>query len=209
MMTEKIFEQGYTTETYLKNLRNYRAFVRRLTDTARASDGHVEKLERLRAMHPQPLRATMMSEDWCGDSACNLPVLADFFHRAGIELRILRGSEHPKVRQAYEREGADHIPVVSLWDGSWNELLRWIEAPQAVAEKKDAWKSEHPEFGELYSKQKTDRSAAKEFAALYRRFLEAMADWYRSGLWEETTREIIELLEQRTGTQAGAGADSP
>lgn len=199
-MDTHIFNAGYEPESYVANLRNYRTFVKRLMGEASAEPDHVEALRGALASLGGPVRATMMTEDWCGDSACNAPVLADFFSRAGVEFRVLRGSEHTELKEGYEREGATHIPVVSLWDGSWSELVRWIEAPAVVEEKKTAWKAEHPEFTELYEKQKTDKEAAKKFGALYRQFIETMAEWYKAGDWNETTREILEQLHggQRT-----------
>ena len=47
---------------------------------------------------------------------------------------------------------------------------------------------------ELYAKRESDRDAAKQFASLYREFMEEMAKWYRDGMWEETQREVVDLL---------------
>lgn len=197
-MDHNEFQQGYDVDTYVRNLRNYRSFVRGLMDEADADAGHAKALADRAAQHPQPVRATVMTEDWCGDSATNLPVLASLFQKAGIELRIFRGSEHESLKEMYESEGDDHIPVISLWDGDGNEIARWIEAPAKVDERKDAWKAERPEFMELYERQKTDKEAAKEFSALYRKLLETMAGWYRDeGLWKETTREVAEAVRSR------------
>lgn len=190
-MDDALFSAGYDVPTYLANLRNYRSFVRALVDEARVEPEHVKALAAATRDRPQPVRATMMTEDWCGDSACNLPILAPLFEQAGIPFRVIRGSEQPALKEGYEGEGVDHIPVVSLWDGDGAELARWVEAPVAVSSKKDQWKAERPHFMELYRKQKEDKEAAKQFAALYRELLDAMAEWYRSGMWNETTREIV------------------
>ena len=195
MMTAERFSRGYDPENYVSNLRNYRSFVKGLMPEAEAANAHVERLQKAIANLTGPVRATMMTEDWCGDSACNTPVLTDLFSRAGIEFRVFRGSEETDLKEKYESEGADHIPVVSLWDGNAEELLRWIEAPEAVQKKKDRWKAERPEFMELYKKQKSDAAAAKQFASLYKEFLETMATWYKEGDWAETTREIVEAAE--------------
>ncbi|NBF40488.1 MAG: hypothetical protein GVY14_08730 [Spirochaetes bacterium] len=195
-MDTQTFERGYDTETYVANLRNYRTFVKRLMGEASANHDHVAALKDAAEGLDAPVRATMMTEDWCGDSACNTPVLADLFSRTGIEFRVFRGSEQTDLKQRYESEGATHIPVVSIWDGTGAELARWIEAPASVAEKKNAWKAEHPEFTELYERQKTDKDAAKRFASLYREFLEEMASWYKAGDWDDTTGEIVGQLRQ-------------
>lgn len=189
------FEQGYDVETYVRSIRNYRSLVRGLMEKADANDVHAQTLKERAAGYEQPVRATIMTEDWCGDAALNTPVLASLFEKAGIELRIFRGSEHEDLKNKYESEGDDHIPVISLWDGSGSEIGRWIEAPAAVEQKKDEWKAARPEFMELYEQQKTDKDAAKRFATLYREFLDEMAAWYEDGMWDETTREVTDLLK--------------
>ncbi|MFW5686477.1 MAG: thioredoxin family protein [Spirochaetota bacterium] len=193
-MDENLFEKGYDIDSYVRNLRNYRSLVRGLMDEADASDEHATRLKELASGHPQPVHATVTTEDWCGDSALNLPILSSLFGKAGIELRVFRGSETSELKDKYESEGDDHIPVLSLWDGEGAELGRWIEAPKAVHTMKNTWKAERPEFMELYAKQKDDKEAARKFASLYRLFLDEMAGWYRSGMWLETTREVVALL---------------
>jgi len=196
-MDWKRFEEGYDVDTYVNGLRNYRSFVRSLMKEAEASGDHVSKVKKAAAEHTSPLFATMMTEDWCGDSACNLPVLSSLFEKADVPFRVFRGSEQPDLEKKYQDDGSDHIPVVSVWDGAGNELVRWVEAPAEMSRRKDEWKSEHPEFMELYRKKDEDKSAAKEFASLYRTFIETMAAWYKEGVWEETTGEVVHKLDGR------------
>jgi hypothetical protein len=191
-MTEDYFQRGIEIPEYLKHLRNYPSLVKRLMEEARADQGHIDMLKKTTGSWKQPVRATAQTEDWCGDWACNMPVLASLFEGAGIPFRVFRGSENPEIKERYEREGEEHIPVVSLWDGTGNEIVRWIEAPEKVSEMKRRWKEENPQMMELYDRKDGDKEAAKEFARLYRRFLEEMAGWYREGMWSETTREIVE-----------------
>jgi hypothetical protein len=193
-MDAERFEAGYDPGTYVHGLRNYRSFVRDLMDTARADISHVQSLVAATEHAPRPVRATILTEDWCGDSAVNTPILASLFHDAGIPLRIFRGSEAPDLKQLYAEDGITHIPVVSLWDGEGRELTRWVEAPRAVQIRKDEWKQAHPEFVRLQGTWENDREAARRFAVLYREFLQEMARWYREGMWSETTREIVESL---------------
>lgn len=191
-MTDEYFARGLEVPDYLQQLRNYPSLVKKLMKEAQADEDHVETLKKAAAGYPAPLRATAQTEDWCGDWACNLPILNSLFQRAEIPFRVFRGSENPELKDYYERDGEEHIPAVSLWDGEGKEVLRWIEAPAKVGEMKESWKAEHPELMELYGRKESDKEAAKEFARLYRTFLEEMAGWYREGMWRETTREIAE-----------------
>jgi hypothetical protein len=199
VMDAERFERGYDAGTYVANLRNYRSFVKQLMGEAQADSGHVGELSSALKRWEKPVRATMMTEDWCGDSACNVPILADLFEKAGIPFRVFRGSEETGLKNMYESEGDTHIPAVSLWDGSGAEIARWIEAPKAVAYKKEQWKADHPEFNELYKKQNEDKESAKQFASIYRRFLEDMAGWYKGGMWAETTGEIVAKVKEAAG----------
>ncbi len=183
--------------TYVQNVRNYRSLMKRLYETATPNADHVERLANA-AEQTNAAYASVQTEDWCGDAACVIPVLAPFFAAADIELVIARGSDIPEFKDYYEKDGDDHIPAVSIWSTDGTELVRWIEAPEAVGKKKDAWKAEHPDFEPLYEKQKQgDAEAAKKFGALYREFLEEMAGWYEAGMWDETTRELVEALEKK------------
>jgi hypothetical protein len=203
-MDHQTFSAGYDPETYVRNLRNYRSFVRSLFDEGDADDDHAATLKVLARGYVVPVRATVMAEDWCGDAVLNAPILASLFRKAAIEVRFFRGSEHDDLKRFYEADGTDHTPVLSLWDANWKELGRWIEAPKAIEPLKSAWKSERPQFMELYSRKATDKDAERQFARLYREFLEEMATWYRESLWDETTREVVDLLR----APAGVGLDA-
>jgi len=193
-MNTRIFDSGQDPATYVASLRNYRSFVRSIMGEPEIETGHVEALAASVKTAQQPVRATLMTEDWCGDSACNLPALASLFDAARVELRIVRGSEEPDLHAFYRDQGVDHIPVLSVWDGLFNELGRWIEAPAGVAAKKDAWKAARPEFMDVFRRKNEDKDAAKQWAVLYREFMNAMLEWYRDGMWNETAREIVAAL---------------
>ncbi len=197
-LSEEYFEKGMDPESYAADLRNYRSVVKKLLKNAKggAKEEQVQLLKNKAASHAQPVRATVNTEDWCGDSACNIPILADLFGRADIPLRIFRGSEHHSLMNRYKRDGDTHIPVVSIWDGEGREIARWIEAPKKVDEMKATWKSENPRMMELYEKKEDDKEAAKEFARIYRDFLLTMAGWYEEGMWDETTAEILAAIDK-------------
>ncbi|AHC15501.1 thioredoxin family protein [Salinispira pacifica] len=195
-LSDEYFNKGMTMDEYVSGARNYRSFVRQLMEKAEVKDNQVQRLQELKKNLGE-LRVTVNTEDWCGDWACNAPILGKLFSEAGVEMRIFRGSEFPLLKERYERDGDDHIPAVSIWNRNGDEMIRWIEAPAAVAEKKDRWKKEHPEFTRTYALQKEDPKAKKEFAVMYRNFLDMMGEWYSSGMWDETVREILEKLEKQ------------
>ena len=194
-MTQDYFDSGSEIETYLKDVRSYRSLVRSLTKEARVDAAAAAELQKALADHPGPVIATVHTEPWCGDSACNLPILRPLFAAAGIPFRVFDEANHPELKEYYRADGEGHIPVLSLWDGQGHEIGRWVEAPAAVQPLKQQWKAEHPRLMELYPLKADDPEAEKEFARLYRSFLEDMAIWYREGMWEETVKEIVALAE--------------
>ena len=193
-MNDSIFQQGYEVPAYLGGLRNYRSLVRQLHERAVSDEEHAAQLKAAASRHRQPLRATVMTEDWCGDAAANLPILARLFEAAGVESRVLRGSETPELERYYHDAGVTHIPVVSVWDAEWREIARWVEAPSVVDQKKIAWKQARPDFTRLEARRRQDKQAAKQFGRLYREFLDEMVGWYEAGDWNETTRELVDAL---------------
>ena len=194
-MIQLNFEKGTDAAGYLADLKSYRSVVRSLVTAAKADPLHVSALSKAAASYAQPVRASAMTEDWCGDSACVLPILTELFSGADIPFTVFHGSEYTELESHYHGLGVDHIPVISFWDGTGAEIGRWIECPAAVEERKDRWKADRPEFMELYAKRNTDKDAARKFASLYREFVETMAEWYKGGMWTETTREVVDILK--------------
>lgn len=194
IIQENFFTTGMTAEEYRKTARNYRSFVGSMFDQASVDEDLLTRLKALKSKAGQ-LYATVNTEDWCGDWACNASLFHVLFSSADIPLRIFRGSEHPDFKDVYERDGDDHIPALSVWDADGNELLRWIEAPELVAKKKSLWKADHPEFEQTFETRESDPEAAKRWPTMYRDFLEMMGDWYKNGMWNESAREIVEGIE--------------
>ena len=178
----------------MKELRNYRKLVNDLYAEVVPPEQwnrlFADALSTYREQHGASPLMTVMTEDWCGDSACNLPLFTRMADSAGIEFRIFRSSDFPALKEYYTNRDVTHIPVLSFWDPSGDEFFRWVERPAACAAPADTWKTAHPEFHKL--RKASDRESKREFARLYREFLEARAGWYRDGLWDESAREVAE-----------------
>jgi hypothetical protein len=77
-----------------------------------------------------PLRLLVLTEDWCGDAANTVPVLAKWAdHAATIELRLLRRDEHPELMDRYLTNNSRSIPIVIVLDAENNELGSWGPRP--------------------------------------------------------------------------------
>lgn len=72
----------------------------------------------------------VLAEDWCGDAANTVPVLAKWAEQTpGFELRILRRDEHPDVMDRYLTSGSRSIPIVIVLDEKSRELAHWGPRP--------------------------------------------------------------------------------
>ncbi len=76
----------------------------------------------------------MLTEDWCGDSAQNLPYIAMMSDENPlITLRILERDENPEVMDNYLTNGSRSIPKLVVFDESGNELFQWGPRPEEAA----------------------------------------------------------------------------
>lgn len=116
----------------------------------------------------------VITEDWCGDSAQNLPyfsIIAN--HNSNIKLRIIGRDENPEVMDQYLTNGSRSIPKLVAFDEKGNELFQWGPRPRAAKELVDQLKSEG------YSKEQ---------------FNEKLHLWYGRDRGKSLESEIIELV---------------
>src|SRR4051794_21200643 len=101
----------------------------------------------------QPVKALVLSEDWCGDCTDNLPVIDKIARTSGkLEMRIVSRDEHLDIMDRFLKNGQFRsIPTVILLDASGNALGHFNERPDSVtklrASKQQEIHKAHPEFG--------------------------------------------------------------
>lgn len=96
----------------------------------------------------QPQVWVVITEDWCGDSAQTLPVVAAIAAlNPQISLRILDRDTYPEAIDGYLTNGARSIPIVvaTQFDevGNSEELWVWGPRPDAAKPLVTTWKNEH------------------------------------------------------------------
>ena len=89
-------------------------------------------LEQFRASRLRKL--LVLAEDWCGDAANSVPVLAALAERSCIELRILPRDRFPEAMAAYLTNGTRSIPIAIGLDAELHELGHWGPRPAALQE---------------------------------------------------------------------------
>jgi hypothetical protein len=74
----------------------------------------------------------VITEDWCGDSAQNLPYIYEISKLSeNIKLRIIKRDENLDIMEFYLTNGkARSIPKLVVFDESGNELFQWGPRPE-------------------------------------------------------------------------------
>lgn len=201
-LTREEFERGLAWGEYLDQMGRHQELVRGLYEDARLSSGHRRDFEEAIALQGGRIYLSALTEEWCGDSAANLPIIARLeAELPAVSFRVLVRHDHPTIRQAYEAEGIDRIPIVSLFDASFREIGRWIERPKVANAKVEAWIAGHPELEALMaSESPADKQRRSE---LFDELLLEMADWYRERMWSDTLGELKQQLRS-AGTRAAS-----
>ncbi len=77
----------------------------------------------------------VITENWCGDSAQNLPFIAEIGKlSAKISLRIVLRDSNPDIIDLYLTNGTRSIPKLVAFDESGNELFQWGPRPKPAQE---------------------------------------------------------------------------
>ena len=124
MVTRERFTQGLTLAQYLAQMRMNRERFVQFMERAEV-DGVV--------LTPpgRPLKVLVITEDWCGDSLYQFPVLARLAEgNPDVELRVFLRDQNPDVMDQFLKRGRYRtIPVFAFFDEQMNELARFIERP--------------------------------------------------------------------------------
>ena len=121
-----------------------------------------------------PLRLLVIAEDWCGDAANTVPVLARLVDATpGAELRVLARDRYPEVMAQYLTNGSKSIPIVIALDRDSKEAGRWGPRPaelQAWVMENSALPKTHryPRIRHWYAMDKGEATLRETLAAIRR-----------------------------------------
>lgn len=146
MLAAERWNDALSVEEYLEQMReNRERFMENIDRT--------EITDRDRAIFgKEPLRVLVLTEDWCGDSAQFVPVVARLARELPqVELRILLRDQHWDLAAQYPRkDGYLAIPVFILFDQDMREIGTLIERPERVtqemADETRRFQQAHPEL---------------------------------------------------------------
>lgn len=113
------------------------------------SDELLSEIEKI----DKPQLWMVITENWCGDSAQNLPYLAKMASASeNVDFRIILRDENPDIMDLYLTNGTKSIPVLVALDEEGNELFKWGPRPVEAQKLIVRWKAEGIVKPELYEK---------------------------------------------------------
>ncbi len=192
-LTEARYQAGLTWPAYLAQMNTNRARMTQLVHEVDIPPRDLHLFKRLVGQRGGKVRIAVLTEDWCGDSLLNLPVIVQLAAEVpGMDLRIFIRSANPDLARAYAAVGITNIPVVSFYDARWQEIGHWVERPAEAHRRVTAWREAHPEMEALRRSQAPEDRARLQ--ALRDELRAEMERWYRGGLWQATLDELKALL---------------
>jgi hypothetical protein len=122
------FEAAPDFEAYLERVDKNQDLWRNLHKRATLDDGLRADLQKL-----PPLHLLALSEDWCGDAVNILPVVALMAEAApNLDFKVLERDGNPDLMDAHLTRGTRSIPIIIVFDPSFEELAWWGPRPKEL-----------------------------------------------------------------------------
>lgn len=177
------WERGFTWTAYLRDeVQQHRGLWEGVAARVRVPGWALERA----AAVPGEWRLLVISEDWCGDAANTVPVVAALAGAApNLEARIVKRDENPELMDLYLTGSSRSIPVAVVLDANFRPHGYWGPRPA--------------ELQEFILREK--RAGVRPPGDIYR---DARA-WYARDRGETTLRELLALIEAAAAIRAEAG----
>ena len=132
---------------------------------------------------PGPRRVLVLTEDWCGDAARSVPVIATALALAPlVEHRYLDADEHPATLDRYLTHGGRAIPMVIAQDEFGNSLGIWGPRPSSLQA--------------LMRAQQRDLDPPGDDPVAKSKWYAPIMAWYARDKGKSTVEELLMLLER-------------
>jgi hypothetical protein len=128
----------------------------------------------------------VLTDDWCGDAAYNLPVIVEAARlNDSVRLRILRRDDNLDIMDQYLTGGSRSIPKLVAFAEDGTERFTWGPRPEEAGSRfREAKEAE------------TDKEAV----------IEKLLAWYEKGGWQQVDDELAAAIEQGRSVKEGAAA---
>jgi hypothetical protein len=140
---ETWFEKGMTFEEYRNSMQ---VNQQELTQVYEQLSFTEEDLSTFKGLSNRNLRGIVLTADWCGDAALNVPVLQRIAEESNIELRFLVRDENLDLMDQYLTNGKSRsIPIFVFIDQDGKETMVWGPRAPYVEDLVTSLKSTLPE----------------------------------------------------------------
>jgi hypothetical protein len=192
LMSKTSWQQGLTLEAYVDQMQHHQdATRRRLAQIVLRREDVAAFAARLEVRH-----VLVMTEDWCGDSMLNVPILAHLVAAPGVDLRFFPRALSPELEAYYRARNITHIPVFTFLDANFHPLATWVERPRQAHERPAAWHAAHPEVTAVRNDASLDPETRRErLRAPTGGLLDEMESWHdHEEIQQATVHEITRRL---------------
>jgi hypothetical protein len=125
----------------------------------------------------------VLAEDWCGDAASLVPILAKLAHASPdtVDLRVLSRDENLDIMDQHLSHGGRSIPIAIVYDGQMQKLGWWGPRP-GPAQAMFRERIRHFRAGRLKDKSED--------------VFKPLMKWYRQDRGRHTMDEVLTILER-------------
>jgi hypothetical protein len=187
-----VWVRGLTLEAFVEQSTTYQAELQQRLATVQLGP----EAQAFFADLTEPTYVLVLTEDWCGDSLFNLPILARIVEAApGLRLRIFVREQHGALAAAYAKRNIVNIPIVTFFDAQFRELGTWVERPQLAHYRYTSWLAENPVVHAIRSDHTLSEEAKQiRLRPIYEQLRLQMEHWYADQLQDATIHELRHLL---------------
>lgn len=175
----KVVEENYNllSEIDKKHLDNIKINLHRMKRIQKTFKPN-EEIKKMISNIDKPQTWLVITEDWCGDSAQNIPYFFEYAKlNSLINFQIILRDENLDLLESYfTSENPKSIPKLVGFDVNSNELFIWGARPKVAQDLVMQWKADGFEKDEFNKK---------------------LHLWYGRNRGKELEREIVELLKKK------------
>jgi hypothetical protein len=157
-----------------RKMLHYKQYNLERTEQVHASYAPSDRLREALQAIESPQLWMVLTEHWCGDSAYNLPVIAEAAAMSDqVTLRILPRDQNLDIMDQYLTDGGRSIPKLVGFSSEGDELFTWGPRP-----------------AKLQALRKQLLSDGVEGSAVVQKLI----DQYEEGAWHVVDRELADVL---------------
>ncbi len=178
-MTRERYEEGHKYEDFRKTVEKHEGLWHGVYEHTKIPEDARIRLKNL----PGRRHMLVLAEDWCGDAASLVPVLARMADEVPelLDLRVVKRDENLDIMDAHLTHGGRAIPLAIVYDDEMRELGSWGPRPGPA---QATFREKNREFKE--------GRLTNKGADVYRPILK----WYRQDRGRHMVDEVLNVLER-------------